>query len=67
MRPQLLEQAFEDERTQIIMWPFVGFSDDDMLDANSALISRMILVLQKRARIREAARCLVTQFAGAFS
>jgi len=59
----------EDERTRIIIEPFVGFFDlgdlapgevpadiDDRLDADAALIPRMILVLRKLGRIREAAR-----------
>jgi uncharacterized protein len=69
LRPHLGSKLFEDARTQIIMGPFVGFFDldrlapneistdinDDRLDANAALIPRMILVLRKLACIREAA------------
>jgi uncharacterized protein len=68
LAPATWSKLFEDARTQIIMGPFVGFFDldrlapneisdinDDRLDANAALIPRMILVLRKLACIREAA------------
>ena len=67
MRPHL-EQAREGERTKVIIEPFVGFFDfggldaneipndiDNFLDAEAALISQMILILRRLARIREAA------------
>ncbi len=57
----------EDERTQIIIEPFVAFVDvgelqpdeipaniDDLLDQKAALIPRMILILRKLARLRQA-------------
>jgi uncharacterized protein len=59
----------EDERTKIVLEPFVAFVDpcdlapheiptdtDDQLDEDAALIPRMILILRKLARIREAAK-----------
>ena len=68
LAPATWSKLAEDERTQVIIAPFVGFFDlsslhsnelppdiDDLLDAEAALIPRMILVLRKLARIREAA------------
>jgi uncharacterized protein len=65
--PETWSKLAEDERTKIIIAPFVGFFDlgkldpheipddiDDRLDEDAALIPRMILVLRKLARIREA-------------
>jgi uncharacterized protein len=67
--PETWSKLAEDKRTNIIIAPFVGFFDlgkpepheipddiDDRLDEDAALIPRMILVLRKLARIREAAR-----------
>jgi uncharacterized protein len=67
LAPETWSALAEDERTQIIIAPFVGFFDlgeflphevrldiDDRLDEDAALIPRMILVLRKLARIREA-------------
>jgi uncharacterized protein len=66
LAPETWSALAEDERTNIIIAPFVGFFDlgtlerdeipddiDDRLDADAALIPRMILVLRKLARIRE--------------
>jgi uncharacterized protein len=66
LAPEVWSAIVEDERTQIIIAPFVGFFDigkiepheipddiDDRLDQDAALIPRMILVLRKLARIRE--------------
>jgi uncharacterized protein len=66
--PQAWSALVEDERTKTIMAPFVGFFDigqiepheladdiDQRLDDAAALIPRMILILHKLARIREAA------------
>jgi uncharacterized protein len=68
LAPATWSKLVEDERTKIIIEPFVGFFNldelaaneipadiDDRLDADAALIPRMILVLRKLARIREAA------------
>lgn len=68
LAPATWSKLVEDERTKIIIEPFVGFFDvgglasneiradiDDVLDAEAALIPRMILILRKLARIREAA------------
>jgi uncharacterized protein len=67
LAPETWSRLAEDERTRIILAPFVGFADlgdleplevpddiDDRLDEDAALIPRMILVLRKLARIREA-------------
>jgi len=67
LAPETWSALVEDERTQTIIAPFVGFFDidklepnkiphemDDRLDADAALIPRMILILRKLARIREA-------------
>jgi uncharacterized protein len=69
LAPETWSALAEDERTKIIIAPFVGFFDlgylaphevpvdiDDRLDDDAALIPRMILVLRKLARVREAAR-----------
>jgi uncharacterized protein len=69
LAPETWSKLAGDERTKIIIAPFVGFFDlgepepheipddiDDRLDEDAALIPRMILVLRKLARIREAAR-----------
>ena len=66
LAPETWSRLAEDERAKIILAPFVGFFDlgklapheipddiDDQLDADAALIPRMILVLRKLARIRE--------------
>ena len=68
LAPATWSKLAVDERTQVIIPPFVGFFDlsslhsneppadiDDLLDAEAALIPPMILVLRKLARIREAA------------
>jgi uncharacterized protein len=68
LAPQTWSALVEDARTKIIIAPFVGFFDigqlephevpDDIgqrLDEDAALIPRMILILHKLARIREAA------------
>jgi uncharacterized protein len=68
LAPQTWSALVEDERSQTIIAPFVGFFDiekpasnergdhiDDRLDADAARIPRMILVLRKLARIRAAA------------
>ncbi len=68
LAPATWSKLVEDERTKIIVEPFVGFVDiggvdpneipddvNDLLDAEAALIPRMILILRKLARIREAA------------
>jgi len=70
LAPETWSALVEDERTKIIITPFLGFFDpgdlaphevpadiDDRLDEDAALIPRMILVLRKLARIREAANC----------
>jgi uncharacterized protein len=69
LAPETWSALVEDERTKTIIAPFVGFFEigkiepheipDDIdirLDEDAALIPRMILVLRKLARIREAAR-----------
>jgi uncharacterized protein len=69
LAPETWSALAEDERTKIFIAPFVGFFDlgylaphevpvdiDDRLDDDAALIPRMILVLRKLARVREAAR-----------
>jgi uncharacterized protein len=68
LAPETWSALVEDERTKTIIAPFVGFFEigkiepheipddiDDRLDEDAALIPRMILVLRKLARIREAA------------
>ena len=68
LAPATWSKLVEDERTKIIVEPFIGFFDiggvdpneipddvNDLLDAEAALIPRMILILRKLARIREAA------------
>jgi uncharacterized protein len=68
LAPTTWSKLVEDERAKVIIEPFVGFFDfgglapneipadlDDRLDADAALIPRMILILRKLARIREAA------------
>jgi uncharacterized protein len=68
LAPATWSKLVEDERTRVIIEPFVGFFDvggldsnelpddiDNLLDAEAALIPRMILVLRKLARIRESA------------
>jgi uncharacterized protein len=66
LAPETWRALAEDERTKIVIQPFVGFFDlghgpyetpanlDDILDEDSALIPRMILVLRKLAKIRHA-------------
>jgi uncharacterized protein len=67
LAPGTWSRLAEDERTQILIRPFVGFFDlephepdelpanvDAFLDEDAALIPRMILVLGKLARIRQA-------------
>jgi uncharacterized protein len=66
LAPATWSSLAEDERTQILIRPFVGFVDlephapddsanaDDILDEDAALIPRMILVLHKLARLRQA-------------
>lgn len=69
LAPETWSKLAEDERTKVILQPFVGFFDldelaphevpadiDDILDDAAALIPRMILVLRKLARIRQAAK-----------
>ncbi|MGE0007434.1 MAG: UPF0149 family protein [Parvibaculaceae bacterium] len=66
--PETWSNLVEDERTRVIVAPFAGFFDignlaphevpadiDERLDEDAALIPRMILLLRKLARIREAA------------
>jgi len=68
LAPQAWQVLLEDQRTKIIFEPFVGFFEigmlephgypddiDERLDEDAALIPRMILILRKLARIREAA------------
>src|SRR4029077_6530179 len=68
LAPDIWSAMGEDDRTKTIITPFFGFFDigkiepheiphdiDDRLDEDAALIPRMILVLRKLARIREAA------------
>jgi uncharacterized protein len=68
LAPEAWSALVEDERTKVIMSPFASFFDlgqlephevpedlGDRLDADAALIPRMILVLRKLARIGEAA------------
>lgn len=68
LAPETWSRLAEDERTKVVLAPFAGFFDlgrvaprevpadiDDRLDEDAALIPRMILVLRKLARIREAA------------
>jgi uncharacterized protein len=68
LAPETWSALVEDDRTNIIIAPFVGFFDlgtdepheipddiDDRFDADATLIPRMILVLRKLARIRETA------------
>jgi uncharacterized protein len=67
LAPEIWNALIDDERTKIVIAPFVGFFDvgtlephqipddiDDRLDEDAALIPRMVLVLRKLARIREA-------------
>ena len=68
LAPSTWSGLVEDERTKVVLEPFIGFFDldalhaderpsdlDALLDAEAALIPRMILILRKLARIREAA------------
>ena len=68
LAPATWSGLVEDERTKVVLEPFIGFFDlggprpevgpsdsDALLDAEAALIPRMILILRKLARIREAA------------
>ena len=65
LAPETWNALIEDERTNVIIQPFLGFFDlgelkpdeipaniDDLLDEHAALIPRMILVLRKLARFR---------------
>ena len=65
LAPETWHALVEDERTQIIIEPFIGFFDlgelephdipasiDDLLDEHAALIPRLVLVLRKLARIQ---------------
>jgi uncharacterized protein len=67
LAPETWSGLVEDERTQILIRPFVGFFDlepyepgelrsnvDALLDEDAALIPRFILVLRKLAQIRQA-------------
>jgi len=67
LAPGTWSRLAEDERTQILIRPFVGFFDfqphepddlpanaDAILDEDAALIPRMVLVLRKLARLRQA-------------
>jgi uncharacterized protein len=67
LAPETWSSLLEDERTQILIRPFVGFFDlepdepdelganvDALLDEDAALIPRLILVLRKLAQIRQA-------------
>jgi uncharacterized protein len=67
--PETWSKLAEDERTKIIIAPFVGFFDvgglepleiptdmDERLDEDAALIPRVILILRKLACIRAAAK-----------
>ena len=66
LAPKTWSALVEDERTNIIIQPFVGFFNldgrepddipaniDDLLDEDAASIPRMILVLRKLAQIRQ--------------
>jgi uncharacterized protein len=68
LAPATWSGLVEDERTKVVLEPFIGFFDldaphaderpsdlDGLLDAEAALVPRMILILRKLARIREAA------------
>jgi uncharacterized protein len=68
LAPETWSALAEDARTKVIIAPFVGFFDigqieptelpqdiDQRLDEDAALIPRMILILHKLERIREAA------------
>jgi uncharacterized protein len=68
LAPETWSALVEDERTKTIIAPFVGFFEigkiepheipddiDERLDEDAALIPRMILILRKLARIRQAA------------
>jgi len=68
LEPGTWNALIEDDRTQVVIRPFLGFFDlgelepddiaddfEDMLDEHAALIPRMILILRKLARIRHAA------------
>jgi uncharacterized protein len=68
LAPQAWQGLLEDKRSKVILEPFVGFFEigelepheirddiDERLDQDAALIPRMILILRKLARIREAA------------
>jgi hypothetical protein len=67
LAPETWSGLLEDERIQTLFRPFVGFFDlepgvpdelpakvDARLDEDAALIPRLILVLRKLARIRQA-------------
>jgi uncharacterized protein len=67
LAPETWSALVEDERTRVLIEPFVGFFDlddrgpyetpeniDELLNEDAALIPRMILVLRKLARIRSA-------------
>jgi uncharacterized protein len=69
LAPETWSKLAEDERMQIMIAPFASFLDlvtiealeippdiDDRLDEDAALIPRMILLLRKLARIRQAKR-----------
>jgi hypothetical protein len=64
LAPETWSRLVEDERTQILIRPFVGFFDlepqqpdqlpsnvDVLLDEDATLIPRMILVLAKLTRV----------------
>ena len=66
LAPETWSALVEDERTKVIIEPFVGFFDlvmfephevptdiDERHDEDAALIPRMILILRKLARMRE--------------
>ena len=67
LEPRTWNALIEDDRTQVIIRPFLGFfdlgdlepddisADVDTLDEHATLIPRMILVLHKLERMRHAA------------
>jgi uncharacterized protein len=67
LAPATWSALMADERTKVVMYPFVGFFDGDLgarglpadidrlLDEDAALIPRAILLLRMLARIRETA------------
>jgi uncharacterized protein len=65
LAPEVWSALAEDERTKVLLAPFIGFIDlddpepierpdniDEILDEDAALIPRTVLVLHKLARLR---------------